>query len=241
MSEPAEPIKPPAGDVARLRDAASVVVLRDVGARPRVLMGQRGARAAFMPSKFVFPGGAVDAADAQVPLARPLEEPHAARLAEHGDVPGGVTSLVAAGIRELWEEAGLVLGVPGDWPEPPPPGWEGFAATGHRPSAEGLRFVFRAITPPGRPRRFDARFLLVDAERLAGDPDDFSAAEDELGALQWAPLDEVRRLDLPFITELVLAEVAAIARGEPQEAVPFFRNDDEASLFLQLHGRPQDR
>ena len=224
-----------------VRHAASVVVLRDVD-RPHVLMGQRGARAAFMPSKFVFPGGAVDPGDARVPLARALAEPHASRLMEHGGVPG----LVAAGIRELWEEAGLALGVPGAWPEGedgggPPPGWASFAATGHRPTAEGVSFVFRAITPPGRPRRFDARFLMVDAGRLAGDPDDFSAAHDELGALQWIALKDARRLDLPFITELVLAEVAAIARGEPQEAVPFFRNDDEESLFLQLHGRPQDR
>ena len=216
-----------------VRDAASVVLLRDAG-RPHVLMGQRGSKAAFMPSKFVFPGGAVDASDARVPLA--LAEPHASRLIEHGGVPG----LVAAGIRELWEEAGLILGAPGAWPDPPP-GWEGFAATGHRPRAEGISFVFRAITPPGRPRRFDARFLMVDAARLAGDPDDFSHAQDELGALQWIALAEARRLDLPFITELVLAEVAAIARGEPQEAVPFFRNDDEESLFLQIHGRPQDR
>ena len=219
-----------------VRDAASVIALRDLGTRPRVLMGQRGARAAFMPSKFVFPGGAVDPGDAAVPLAEPLAEPHAARLAAHGAPPG----IVAAAIRELWEEAGLVLGTPGAWPDPPP-GWEGFAATGHRPTAAGVSFVFRAITPPGRPRRFDARFLLVDAARLAGDPDDFAAAQDELGALQWIALDEARRLDLPFITELVLAEVAAIARGEPQEAVPFFRNDDEESLFLQLHGRAPDR
>ena len=219
-----------------IRDAASVVVLREALGGPQVLMGQRGARAAFMPSKFVFPGGAVDAADAHVPLAHPLAEPHASRLGEHGGVPG----LVAAGIRELWEEAGLVLGAPRDWSDPPP-GWEGFAATGHRPSAAGVSFVFRAITPPGRPRRFDARFLLVDTARLAGDPDDFATAQDELGALQWIALGEARSLDLPFITELVLAEVAAIARGEPQEAVPFFRNDDEESLFLQLHGRPPDR
>ena len=217
-----------------IRDAASVIVLRDAPSRPRVLMGQRGARAAFMPSKFVFPGGAVDPADAGVALD--LAEPHASRLAEHGGAPG----LVAAGVRELWEEAGLVLGRPGAWPDPPA-GWEDFAATGHRPSAKGVAFVFRAITPPGRPRRFDARFLLVDAAQLAGDPDDFGAAQDELGALQWIALEEARALDLPFITELVLAEVAAIARGEPQAAVPFFRNDDEESLFLQLHGRPQDR
>ena len=219
-----------------IRDAASVIVLRQAPGGPQVLMGQRGAKAAFMPSKFVFPGGAVDAADAHVPLACPLAEPHASRLAELGGVPG----LVAAGVRELWEEAGLILGAPGAWPDPPA-GWEGFAATGHRPSAEGVSFVFRAITPPGRPRRFDARFLMVDAGRIAGDIDDFDAAEDELGALQWIALGDARRLDLPFITELVLAEVAAIARGEPQQAVPFFRNDDEESLFLQLHGRAQDR
>ena len=219
-----------------VRDAASVIVLRDAPARPRVLMGQRGARAAFMPSKFVFPGGAVDPGDGAVPLVEPLGEPHAARLAEHGAPPG----VVAAGIRELWEEAGLVLGVPAPWPDPPP-GWDGFAATGHRPTAAGVSFVFRAITPPGRPRRFDARFLMVDAARLAGDPDDFAAAQDELGALQWIALDEVRGFDLPFITEVVLAEVAALARGEAQAGVPFFRNDDEESLFLQLNGRPQDR
>jgi 8-oxo-dGTP pyrophosphatase MutT (NUDIX family) len=165
-----------------------------------------------------------------------LEEPHAARLAEHGGVPG----LVAAGIRELWEEAGLILGAPGPFTDPPP-GWEGFAATGHRPSAAGMAFVFRAVTPPGRTRRFDARFLLVGADRLACDPDDFSAAQDELAALQWIPLAEARSFDLPFVTEIVLAEVEAIARGEPQDGVPFLRNDDEATLFLRLHGRPQDR
>ena len=214
-----------------IRDAATVILVRD-RERPHVLMGQRGARAAFMPSKFVFPGGAVDPSDALVPLA--LCEPHASRLADGG------RGLVAAGIRELWEEAGLVLGAPGPFPDPPP-GWEGFAATGHRPSAEGMAFVFRAITPPGRPRRFDARFLMVDAHRLAGDPDDFSAASDELAALQWIPLADARSFDLPFITEVVLAEVAALARGEPQDGVPFFRNDDEESLFLRLHGRPQDR
>ena len=56
-------------DKTGLRDAATVIVLRDRDTRPRVLMGQRGAKAAFMPNKFVFPGGAVDAEDAEVPLA----------------------------------------------------------------------------------------------------------------------------------------------------------------------------
>ena len=77
------------------------------------------------------------------------------------------------------------------------------------------------------------------AEALASDPDDFSAASDELSHLQWIRLDALRSIDMPFITEVVLAEVAARAHDErPPASVPFFRNDDEESLFLRLYGRP---
>lgn len=227
-------------DKTAIRNAATVIVLRDRDTRPRVLMGQRGAKAAFMPNKFVFPGGAVDATDTKVPLARPLPSLCAARLAEDA-TPGMARGLAAAAVRELWEETGQILGVPAPWPGAVPDNWLGFAGTGHRPSADALQFVFRAITPPGRPRRFDARFFLLDAEALTSDPDDFSEAEDELSHLQWIALDEVRNFDLPFITEVVLAEVSARVRDvSPPDSVPFFRNDDEESLFLRLRGVPMD-
>ena len=97
--------------------------------------------------------------------------------------------------------------------------------------------MFRAITPPGRPRRFDARFFLIDAAAIASDLDDFSAASDELSHLQWIPLPKVREFDLPFITEVVLAEVAGrLHRPGPPASVPFFKNDDEQNLFLRLKG-----
>ncbi len=223
-------------DKSRIRDAATVIVLRDRASAPRILMGQRGAGAAFMPNKFVFPGGAVDAGDATVPLARPLAQPCAARLAEDCDEDRS-HALAAAAIRELWEETGQLLGQPGRWPGPVPADWQGFAERGLLPDAAPLQFVFRAITPPGRPRRFDARFFLIDAEALASDPEDFTAACDELSHLHWVSLDAVRALDLPFITEVVLAEVAArVADPAPPASVPFFRNDDEESLFLRLRG-----
>ncbi|MFP4238923.1 MAG: NUDIX hydrolase [Rhodosalinus sp.] len=227
-----------AEDKSRVRDAATVIVLRDRDTRPRILMGQRGSAAAFMPNKVVFPGGAVDPADADVPLAAPLGPLCRARL-EEGASPRLVDALAAAAVRELWEETGLILGRPGAWPAAPHADWARFAATGHVPSAEGLNFVFRAITPPGRPRRFDARFFLVDADRIASDPDDFTHAEEELSHLRWIPLEHVREANLPFITEVVLAEVAArVADPGPPPSVPFFRNTDEESLFLRLYGKP---
>ncbi|WP_101069080.1 NUDIX hydrolase [Roseovarius salinarum] len=227
-------------DKSAIRDAATVIALRDRETAPRVLMGQRGSGAAFMPSKFVFPGGALDTDDARVPLARPLPAVCAARLQEDCDVDLS-HALAAAAIRELWEETGLALGLPGAW-DAPPPDWKDFAAKGLRPSAHALQFVFRAITPPGRPRRFDARFFLVDAGEIAGDLDDFSGAQDELSHLHWVPLAEARALDLPFITEVVLAEVAARAHDpNPPETVPFFRNDDEESLLLRLRGAGHER
>jgi len=226
-------------DKSALRNAATVIVLRDrEGPEPSILMGQRGAKAAFMPNKVVFPGGAVDPEDFDVPLAAPLPEVCRARIAEQADADLSHPLAVAA-VRELWEETGLILGAPGEWQGAPPPDWKTFAETGHLPDARALQFVFRAITPPGRPRRFGARFFLVDVAHIRGDPDDFTHACEELSHLQWIPLREVRRFDLPFITEVVLAEVEGrLHDPRPPENVPFFRNDDESSLFLRLRGYP---
>ena len=222
-------------DKTAIRDASTIIMLRDRDTAPAVLMGQRGKTAAFMPGKFVFPGGAVDANDHGLP-ASPLDPMDQTRLASESALPP--EALAAAAIRELWEETGQILGTPGAWVDPPQ-GWRGFAATGHIPHIAALRFFFRAVTPQGRPRRFDARFFLADADALASNPDDFSRAEDELAHLQWVPLAEARRFDLPFITQVVLAELMRhINDASPLTTVPFFRNDDEAHLVSRLGGRP---
>lgn len=215
-----------------VRDAATLILVRNPESNPAVLMGQRGKSAAFMPDKYVFPGGAVDRADADLRLPLPLGEPCRARLAvaNSGATP---EALATAAIRELWEETGLRLGRALPWS--PPEAWAEFAATGLAPDASALRFFFRAVTPPGRPRRFDARFFLADAAALAGDPDDFSGAEDELTHLHWVPLDEVRALNLPFITRIVLAELQAHLPGTGAPGgVPFVTNDriDNAVVWL---------
>ncbi len=220
-----------------VRDAATVILVRARATRPQVLMGQRGAKAVFMPNKFVFPGGAVDPDDARVPLAGKVGDVCATRLAE-GAVAERVHALQAAAIREVWEESGLVLGTPGEWPGKVPGDWEGFCATGHLPCAAAFRYVFRAITPAGPPRRFDARFFLVDVSAVAGDPDDFSRASDELSQLQWISLDEIGTLDLALITEVVLGEVVQVLTcAGPPPQVPCFRDEDEQRVLLRRQAR----
>jgi 8-oxo-dGTP pyrophosphatase MutT (NUDIX family) len=221
-------------DKTAIRDAATIIVLRDTQTAPAVLMGQRGATAAFMPGKFVFPGGAVDPNDAQVP-ATPVSGLDDTRLTLESTL--SPVAVAAAAIRELWEETGHILGHTQKW-DNPPQGWRGFAETGFVPNAAALQFFFRAVTPAGNPRRFDARFFLADARDLQTDPDDFSKAEDELSHLQWVPLADARGFNLPFITQVVLAELGShIKRGGAPASVPFFRNDDEAHLVSRLDGR----
>jgi 8-oxo-dGTP pyrophosphatase MutT (NUDIX family) len=219
-----------------VRPAATVILVRRTADGPRVLMGQRGARAAFMPEMFVFPGGAVDDDDLALDEDVPLAEETAARLG-HETPAELVPGLALAAVRELWEETGLVLGRPD--PAAPrrtvPPGWRGFYAAGVVPHTAPLRFVFRAITPPGRPRRFDARFFLVDAEALARGGDDFAGAGGELAHLQWLDLAAARALPLPFITEVVLSEVEALlTEPDRPRRVPFFHQRADGARYSLL-------
>ena len=227
-----------AAEIPAPRSAATVLLVRRDGPGPSVLMGQRGEAAAFMPSKYVFPGGGLDLDDSSVELAAGLGARCLARL-DQCTLPGSGPALAAAALRETWEETGLIFGEAGRWDAPP--SWQGFADLGFRPTAAALRFFFRAITPPGRTRRFDARFFIADAAALAVDPDDFSRASDELSHLHWVPLADARKLNLPFITEVVLAELGALLTNVANDAplplpasVPFFDNSGPVPTFRRL-------
>lgn len=221
-----------------IRDAATIIVLRRHAKGSSVLMGMRGAKAAFMPSKYVFPGGAVDESDKTAALASVLDDVTKRRLMAEprDDAISDPHAITAAALRELSEETGLLMGTKG-----PKSDWPGYAETGLCPDPSGLHYAFRAITPPGRPRRFDARFFIADATAITGDPDDFSRACDELSHLHWVSLAEARGLNLPFITEVVLAEVAELTHSVAFDAplplpdsVPFFDNRTAAPRFTQI-------
>lgn len=215
-----------------IRDAASLVLLRFAPNGTQVLMGQRGSKAAFMASKFVFPGGAVDKEDLAIGQLAPIRN---ARLQlAYETTPELVDALPIAGIRELWEETGLRVGC-GAAPQVAPAGWDDFFADGTTPDPDALHYFFRAITPPGRPRRFDARFFVTSAEAVVDNVEDFSRASGELSKLQWIDLDAARKLPLPFVTELVLAEVAEMGHAfDKPRPVPFFKHGASGGAFTSI-------
>ncbi len=227
----------PLRDDVPVRDAATVILLRRIKGEPHLLFGQRGRDAVFMPSKFVFPGGRVDPVEDAPDFGLVDQiDPVCRRRLERDAPPGSAPPLLAAAIREVWEETGLRLSVPGQMTRAPGE-WSRFSRGGHRPDAGGLNFVFRAITPPGPPRRFDARFFLVDAAAISGDPDDFSEASDELSHLRWVSMTEARTLDLPSVTRFALSEVGArVAEGRlaPEDGVPFYAGGVSRDVFSHL-------
>lgn len=142
-------------------------------------MGLRGSRHRFMPNRLVFPGGAVDRADATAPQAAPLRPATRAAL-ERAARPGLARALAHAAARELEEETGLSLGDP--------------------PALDGLHYLGRAITPPDSPIRFNARFLAVAAAGVSGT----LAGSGELEGLRWHAVDEALAFDLAAPTRGVL-------------------------------------
>ena len=93
---------------------------------------------------------------------------------------------------------------------PPTSAWARFAATGVFPALDGIDFLARAITPPGRPRRFDARFFIADASLIAHRGRGHRSRRAELVELVWTPIEEALKLDIPHITRVVLGDLAAL-------------------------------
>jgi 8-oxo-dGTP pyrophosphatase MutT (NUDIX family) len=185
---------------SRPRDAATLILVRG---RREVMMGQRAKGHVFMPDKWVFPGGRVDPGDARAKAAVELTAETETLLKAGGLVRRPPRAYALAAVRETREEAGLVLG------------------DERGPDLSKLQFVARAITPPYRPRRFDARFFLADSEAVLVH-DEPAAGDEELLHTKWFSLDEAEALDLPSITRFVLKEVRARLAGDAVEP-PFLR------------------
>ena len=196
---------------APVRDAATLIILRRSGDRAEVLMGERSRGHVFFPEHYVFPGGRVDRADGYVPAARDLRPEVMDRLSSAA-TPHRARAIALAAVRETFEEAGLIVGEPhgGAVPSRVRGDWHAFFKAGYAPALDGLTYVHRAVTPPGRPRRFNARFFVVDAEHGTGGLGEGSG---ELLKLHWFAVAEARKLKIRPITAMVLEEIETRVDG----------------------------
>src|ERR1700741_349162 len=183
--------------VLRPKDAATLILVKRDGGEARVLMGCRSSGMVFMANKYVFPGGRMDSGDQRIPVAHDLRPEVMARAAT-GITTSRARGLALAAVRETFEETGILVGEHGAPPRTRSPAWSKFFAHGIVPRLDGLDMVARAITPPNRTRRFDARFFMADASAIAHTLD--AAGHEELLTPSWLTLSEARALDVPGIT-----------------------------------------
>ena len=166
----------------------------------------------------MFPGGRIDRSDFTAAAANDLSAADMARLTR--EVPARrARALAMAAVRETFEETGLLLAAPAPVASVAGP-WREFRAVGALPDLAALSYVARAITPPGRSRRFDARFFMAGVDALLH-PEP-TAGSGELDEIAWLPVAETRALDVPAITRFVLGEVRE-RLAHPDRPLPYVR------------------
>ncbi len=202
----------------RPKDAATILILDRSLSGIRVLMGRRAAKDAFMPAAYVFPGGRVDAEDGLAEAAGELDPVIETRLLDRMRPKPSrrrARALALCAIRETAEETGILLGRGGRDHEKPVTGdWQVFREARVVPDLSGLRLLARAITPPGRVRRFDSRFFVTFADAIALAPQ-ATLGSGELEDIVWPTLAEADGLDLPRITRAVIADLVARLDSDP--------------------------
>jgi 8-oxo-dGTP pyrophosphatase MutT (NUDIX family) len=209
-------------------DAATLILVDRSGSIPKVLVGKRHDKVVFMPGKFVFPGGRVDKTDNRVPVAAPISKELEANLMKGSPKTplSRARALAIAAIREACEETGLCLGRAGAGVLSRLEGvWQPFSDAGLLPDPSGLFLIARAITPPGRVRRFDTRFFTADASAIAHRVEGVIHADAELVELVWVELGSKPLADLHPMTKNVLRELEQRLASGPlrhDAPVPFF-------------------
>jgi 8-oxo-dGTP pyrophosphatase MutT (NUDIX family) len=212
----------------RPKDAATLILVDRSDTTPKVLVGKRHDKVVFMPGKFVFPGGRVDASDYRVPVAAPIPRELETNLLKGSPKITALRAkaLAVAAIREACEETGLCLGRKTEGKAPKLNGpWQPFADAGLLPDPSGLFLIARAITPPGRIKRFDTRFFTADASAIAHHVEGVIHPDAELVELVWVELGSQPLADLHPMTKNVLGELdkrLALAPLSHDAPVPFF-------------------
>lgn len=202
----------------RPREAASIMLLDRSKAGPRVLVGKRSKAHVFMPELHVFPGGRRDATDHRIRWEGDMNPAVLDRLMTvcgPGTNPSRVRALGLAALRELHEETGIAVGR-ADCTNTSLP---------FLPDLTNLRYMARAITPPGHPRRFDTHFFAVFTDETGVEPTEIPDSR-ELEDLRWIDVHDTSAIRMPSITEIILGDLrdslqvdASLPFGKP---IPFY-------------------
>lgn len=210
-------IQPPSSPakILRPRDAASLLLVDRAGSKPRILMGKRHASLAFMPGKFVFPGGRADPVDGAIAASAELNDTDIVKLLAGMGSRASLRRARALGlcaIRETFEETGLRIGQVASAPvsSPSHEDWSAFLDSGMVPALNSLRYFARAITPPDNVRRFDTRFFIAFRDHIPELDQQPLVPSGELEDLDWVSIDHINELDVAPITQAILKEARVL-------------------------------
>lgn len=197
--------------VLKPKPAGTLLILDEKKGRPHVLMGRRHKAHSFMPGVFVFPGGRVDRPDHHAPYHADLTGPTLARLMASGQASLATgrraRAFALAAIRETFEEVGILIGrSSAERMATSNAVWKPFLSHGQLPDLAALRYVARAVTPPGLVRRYDTRFFTVSRNAVSTELADIPT--NELTDLTWVPFDRIEHYKIPWITGMILKDVA---------------------------------
>ena len=222
------------------RPAATVLILRDGEPGLEVLMVRRSMQASFMPGAYVFPGGAVDAADGSPEALAQCDEPAAALQQRLGPVLNvdPAAAFAVGALRECFEECGLWLGTDalpdahalrarlhaGD------PLAALATRAGQRLCTSALQPWDHWVTPVGLPKRFDTVFFVARAPQ-GQDP---SVDEGETTTLAWVHPPQALEAQTRGEFQMEFATVSVLRTLQPHATQPVQALLDHAASLRAL-------
>jgi len=237
--------------VQPIRPAATVIIAREAGASFEIFMLKRTNAASFAGGMYVFPGGRVDGDDHLHKYDAVRQGPSESQVPQQQALGDEWRGYWVAGIRESFEEAGLLLAYTrgGEllaFDEANRSRFDAYRRPLHSGelslldiceaealdlAVDHIHFVNRFVTPLGRPRRFDTRFFLAEA------PPGQTGMHDEretVDSIWISPADAISQndagqFDLMRVTRVQLETLAE--HDSHVRLLDWVRNNDRFPIF----------